>query len=355
MVERKQKKNLGRGLSALLGDAPKLAVVGPGAEEGRRIGIEHLHPGRYQPRTKISAADIDELAASIKEKGVLQPLLVRADPEKDGDFEIIAGERRWRAAQQAGIHEVPVIVRDFSDQEALEVGLIENLQRQDLSAIDEAAGYRRLMDEFHHTQDALARSLGKSRSHVANTLRLLSLPEKVQEMIEAGDLSAGHGRALLNHPDCLALAREVVKKQLSVRQIEARVRKAGKTASVPKAPEKKQKSTDTLALERDLELILGLHVAIDFNGEKGRVIIDCENLDQLDDVLLRLRGGEQRTAANDPVAEAQNTVADTDEKPEPENKKLSVTLKPIVKDKPKPQPAKKSSIPVPKGMVPIKK
>jgi len=353
MVDAKQKKNLGRGLSALLGDAPKLSVVGGQNDVGKRIGVDKLKPGRYQPRTKVNEADIDELAISLKAKGVLQPLLVRVDPDNEGFYEIIAGERRWQAAQKAGLHEVPVIVRAFSDQEALEVGLIENLQRQDLSVMDEAAGYRRLMDEFNHTQDVLAQSLGKSRSHVANTLRLLSLPKKVQTMIENGLLSAGHGRALLNHPDCENLADEVVKKQWSVRQIEARVKKPAKPATSKKI-QSNQKSTDTIALERDLALILGLNVSIDFDGQKGRVAIDYENLDQLDDILLRLRGGDQQPVLVDKKAS---------NKSEYETKKLSVKLKPVKKETPdKIAPEKRSveqknasSIPVPKGMVPVNK
>jgi len=353
MVDAKQKKNLGRGLSALLGDGPKLSIVGVQDGAGKRIAVDKLKPGRYQPRTKVNEADIDELAASLKAKGVLQPLLVRADPDNDGFYEIIAGERRWQAAQKAGLHEVPVIIRAFSDQEALEVGLIENLQRQDLSVMDEAAGYRRLMDEFNHTQDVLAQSLGKSRSHVANTLRLLSLPEKIQTMLENGLLSAGHGRALLNHPDCEALADEVVKKQWSVRQIEARVKKSAKPVTAKKATSN-QKSTDTLALERDLALILGLTVSIDFDGQKGRVAIDYENLDQLDDILMRLRGGDQQAIG------AENIVT---EKTEQAAKKLSVKLKPIRKEVPAQAEAKNrpveqsntSPIPVPKGMVPVKK
>lgn len=248
--------------------------------------IEFLHPGKYQPRHAMDREAIAELAGSIVEKGILQPLLVRPHPDRTGQFEIIAGERRWRAAQQAKLHEVPVIVREFTDVEALEVGLIENLQRQDLSPIDEAQGYQRLLDEFHHTQEKLADVVGKSRSHVANTLRLLNLPQAVRDMVENGSLSAGHARALLGLENAAALARKTVSEGLSVRQVE----KMARDAQSPKrtAANRTAKDADTIALEKNISSLLGLRVDIKSEKGGGSLTIHYKTLDQLDSILHKI-------------------------------------------------------------------
>ncbi len=284
-------KKLGMGLSALLGkDEAEFSELDQG-EHTKTVSITHLHPGKYQPRHAFGEEQLQDLAQSIREKGVLQPLLVRPHPEQVGEFEIIAGERRWRAAQQAQVHDVPVIVRDFDDKETLEVALVENLQRQDLSPLEEADGYHRLMHEFSHTQEQLAQVLGKSRSHVANTLRLLTLPGDVKEMLEAGELSAGHARCLVGVSRAADLARQVVKQGLNVRQTEKLV-KSGTEGAVakPKAPPP-SKDADTVALEHDLANMLGLKIEIKDRGGKGQVVIHYDSLEQLDGVLARLTHG----------------------------------------------------------------
>ncbi len=284
-----KRRGLGRGLSALLGDEAS-EYAGPEQEGSpRSVPIEHLRPSRFQPRRQMREDDLRELADSIAEKGVLQPVLVRPDPEQPNAFEIIAGERRWRAAQLAQLHELPVIVRTFSDREALEVALVENLQRQDLSPLDEAEGYRRLMDEFEHTQEDLAKTIGKSRSHVANTMRLLALPAPVKRLIGEGLLTAGHARALLSTDDPETLARRVVDGGLNVRQTEQLVNtlRSG-SRNRTHAP---AKDADTLALERDLSAAIGLAVEIRFQGTKGSLVLHYTTLDQLDDILHRLSRG----------------------------------------------------------------
>lgn len=286
-------KKLGMGLSALLGEDDAEYGELEHGEPTKTVQVVHLHPGKYQPRHAFGEEQLKDLSDSIRTKGVLQPLLVRPHPTQVGEFEIIAGERRWRAAQLAQVHEVPVIVRDFDDRETLEVALIENLQRQDLSPLEEADGYKRLMDEFSHTQDALAQALGKSRSHVANMLRLLTLPDDVKEMVDDGRLSAGHARALVGQDDAVAIAREVVKKGLNVRQTEKLVKAGGAASGVtPKAAAKTHKDADTLALEHDLANLLGLKVDINDHGGRGTVVVHYETLDQLDGVLARLSRGE---------------------------------------------------------------
>lgn len=288
-------KKLGMGLSALLGeDDDEFSEMNQG-EHTKTVAIAHLHPGKYQPRHAFAMDELTNLADSIRAKGILQPLLVRPHPQRIGEFEIIAGERRWRAAQLAQVHEVPVIVRDFNDRETLEVALIENLQRQDLSPLEEADGYQRLMDEFNHTQEALASALGKSRSHVANMLRLLTLPQAVKEMLEDGRLSAGHARTLVGNPYAAAVAAEVVQKGLNVRQTEQLARAGGsdglggkKPGTTKKAPAHKVKDADTQALEHDLADLLGLMVEINDHGGHGTVVVHYETLDQLDGVLARL-------------------------------------------------------------------
>ncbi|MCG8511487.1 MAG: ParB/RepB/Spo0J family partition protein, partial [Rhodospirillales bacterium] len=296
-----KKKNLGRGLSALLGEDDEFSAEPTGSREARRVPIELLTPGRYQPRQTVADEPLQELAQSISDKGVLQPLLVRHHPDEEGHYEIIAGERRWRAAQLARVHEVPVIIKELDDREALEVGLIENLQREDLSPLDEAEGFRRLKEEFNYTQATLAASLGKSRSHVANTMRLLNLPAPIKDMIERGTLTAGHARAVLNAEDPVKLARTAARRGLNVRQIEKLVQRESR----PAKPRAAGKDSDTLALERDLSNLLGLKVGIRFRGGSGTLTIQYQSIEQLDDILHRLSQGAHgapREAMDDPLA-----------------------------------------------------
>lgn len=283
-------RRLGRGLAALIGDnVATLESAHLRDSSGvRRVPVGHLVANRQNPRRDFAGDQLDELANSIREKGVMQPLLVRPTGRID-QFEIIAGERRWRAAQNAGLHEVPVLVREVDDKEALELAIIENVQRVDLNPVEEAHGYGQLMDQFGYTQQDLAEVIGKSRSHVANTLRLLKLPEDVRDMLARGELTAGHARTLITAEDPSALAREIVSAGLSVRRAEALNQKR----SIPRrrAPETKgQKDPDTVALERRLSDALGLRVGIDHRGEGGRVEIEYRTLEQLDGVVLRLTG-----------------------------------------------------------------
>jgi ParB family chromosome partitioning protein len=297
MVEGKSRRSigLGRGLSALLGDEAATPVPvasnAPAAESGpggeTMLPVEFLRPNRYQPRTYFDAETIRDLAASIQEQGILQPILVRPVTGEQDAYEIIAGERRWRAAQSAQLHAVPVIIRTLTDSEALEVALIENIQRENLNAIEEAVAYRRLQQEFGYTQDQLSDAVGKSRSHVANLMRLLDLPQSVQDMVAEGDLTMGHARALVTAPDPAGLAKQVVAKGLNVRQTEQLAQKA--EAAKPAAKAKPQKDVNTLELEHDLSSALGLKVAIADKGNKGgQVLISYKTLDQLDEVCRRL-------------------------------------------------------------------
>lgn len=279
---------LGRGLSALLGDEAEDMTQLERLRTGRTLPVDQLCPSPFQPRRHMDKDDLAELAQSIAEKGILQPLLVRRTGGDDQSYEIIAGERRWRAAQMAQVHDVPVVIKDLSDQEALEIGLIENLQRQDLSPLEEAQGYRRLMDEFAHSQENLAQTIGKSRSHVANTLRLLGLSEPIKDMLESGSLTAGHARALIGLDDGEAVARTIVERGLNVRQTEQLV--AARRAAPPSKPRvATEKDADTVALERELSARLGLRVTIKFRGAGGSLILHYQNLDQLDDILHRLK------------------------------------------------------------------
>lgn len=284
-----KKRKLGRGLSALLGDDGGDYAALDKARSTKTVAIEFLQPGKYQPRHIMNDEQIDELSRSIAEKGILQPLLVRrlSDAEGPNAYEIIAGERRWRAAQRAKLHEVPVIIKDLSDQETLEIALVENLQRQDLSALEEAEGYQRLMAEFTHTQEDLAKAMGKSRSHVANTMRLLALPDGIKAMIDDGQLSAGHGRALLTAIDPAVLAKAVLKQGLNVRQTEKLVKKQNADGDKP-VTRPAAKDPDTLALERDMAELLGLKVDIRFNNGRGSLTVHYTDLAQLDGVLARL-------------------------------------------------------------------
>lgn len=284
-----KKRKLGRGLSALLGDEGGDYAAFDKVRSMKTLAIEFLQPGKYQPRHIMDDEQIEELSRSIAQKGILQPLLVRrlSDAKDPNTYEIIAGERRWRAAQRAKLHEVPVIIKDLNDQETLEIALVENLQRQDLSPLEEAEGYQRLMAEFTHTQEDLARAMGKSRSHVANTMRLLALPDKIKAMIDNGQLSAGHGRALLAASDPAALAKTVLKQGLNVRQTEKLVKKQGADGGGQKA-RPAAKDPDTLTLERDMAELLGLKVDIRFKDGRGSLTIHYTDLAQLDDVLARL-------------------------------------------------------------------
>jgi len=295
-----KKRGLGRGLDALFGDvkkeeesfAPKIKradeiVSAPAAQASqRKMAVDRLTPGKFQPRHHFDDAALDQLAESIATHGVVQPLLVRAIGSNM--YEIIAGERRWRAAQKAQLHEVPVVVQELSDEAALEIALIENLQREDLSAIEEAEGYQRLMDEFGHTQDALSHQLGKSRSHVANILRLLKLPQSVRAMVQDGRLTAGHARALVGAKNPEELAGVIVTRGLNVRQAEALVQKSTEGKLKPKRKAFVEKDVDVLALEEMTTSKLGLKVTIEGQGAAGRLIIEYKNLDQLDDVIARL-------------------------------------------------------------------
>ena len=282
----KRATGLGRGISALLGEESATGIAA-----ARRpvalMPIEFLQANRQQPRERFDADQISELVASIREQGILQPILVR--PIGSERFEIVAGERRWRAAQKAGLHEVPVVVREFSDEEALQIAIIENVQRQDLSPIEEARAYKRLAEQWDHTQEQVAKLVGKSRPHVANLMRLLALPAKVQEMINRGKLSMGHARALVGNPAAEELAREIVARGLNVRQAEALARRGTPSARQKKGT-RKEKDADTRALEQRLSAGLGLQVDIDHRGEKkgGKVTIRYKTLAQLDHLIGKL-------------------------------------------------------------------
>lgn len=287
-----RKRGLGRGLSALMADVSEtesVAARGPSAAD-QLVPIERISPNPDQPRKQFVQDDLDDLAASIREKGVLQPLIVRA--RSNGDYEIVAGERRWRAAQMAQLHALPVIVREFSDIEVLEVAIIENIQRADLNAAEEAAGYKQLMDKFGHTQEKMAEALGKSRSHIANLLRLLNLPIGVLELLRGGQLSAGHARALVPAQDPLALAQKIIKGGLSVRAAEALV-KSELTGAGKRQPNRTtqvaEKDADTKALEGDLSANLGMAVSLSHtNGqESGQLTVQYKTLEELDE-LCRL-------------------------------------------------------------------
>ncbi|MFT8367955.1 MAG: ParB/RepB/Spo0J family partition protein [Acetobacter papayae] len=304
---------LGRGLAALLGEAavaqsvsvPAAQQTGASAVEEhtqptepvRVVGVsslpvEALVPGPFQPRQDMQPEALEELAQSIRERGILQPILVRPDPDQPGQYQIIAGERRWRAAQLAQCHDVPVHVRDLDEADAMAAALVENLQRADLNPVEEAEGLNRLQEDYNLTQEDLAKAIGKSRPHVANMLRLLRLPEAVRTELKTGNLSAGHARALLSHPNPVAAAAEVISRGLSVRQTEALVQKALSQQGSPVAtPEDKApKDPEIKALERDLASRLGLRVAVKFNGhQSGSLEIHYKNLDQLDVVLALLK------------------------------------------------------------------
>ncbi|HEY7688250.1 MAG TPA: ParB/RepB/Spo0J family partition protein [Dongiaceae bacterium] len=281
-----QKRNLGRGLSALLGGQGGGEPVAP-LRAQRSLPVEQIHPGAFQPRQRFDQEELEALAESVRQNGILQPILVRPRPNHPGSFEIVAGERRWRAAQHAQHHEEPIIIKDLGDREALELAIVENVQRENLSPLEEARGYRRLIDEFGNTQEDLSQHVGKSRSHIANTLRLLDLPDAVQALLDDGKLTAGHARALIGTPDPAALAALVVGRGLNVRQAE-RLAKFGRSAPKPRV--RTEKDADTRALERDLTARLGLQVTIAGQGESGHVTVHYKSLEQLDLIIARLRG-----------------------------------------------------------------
>ncbi|MDU8942540.1 ParB/RepB/Spo0J family partition protein [Ovoidimarina sediminis] len=289
MAEKRERKALKRGLSALMAD---VAPTPPAGEEPARsadivVPVDQISPNPDQPRRIFQPGALEELASSIREKGIIQPLILRRDPADEGRFQIVAGERRWRAAQMAQVHAVPAIIREFDDTEVLEIAIIENIQRADLNAMEEAAGYRQLMERFGHTQERLAEALGKSRSHIANTMRLLDLPMEIQTLVQDGKLTAGHARALITAEDPLGLAGLIVRKGLSVREAERLAKKPKASAPKPAAP---QKDADTRALESDLSAALSMGVSIDHTPgeEAGRITIRYKTLDDLDELCRRL-------------------------------------------------------------------
>lgn len=291
-----KKRGLGRGLSALMADVnsdtpEKADALAPRSAE-QSVPIERVAPNPDQPRRYFDREKLDDLAGSIREKGIIQPLIVRRDPQESDKYQIVAGERRWRAAQLAQLHSVPVIIRELDDTEVLEIAIIENIQRADLNPVEEAAGYRQLIDKFGHTQEQLAQALGKSRSHIANQMRLLSLPGDVLTLLEADKLSAGHARALITADDPSDLAKIVVSRGLSVRETERLAKQAsgGTTKPNGKSGTKPAKDADTAALEGDLSANLGMKVAInhDAGKESGQLVIRYASLDDLDDLCSKL-------------------------------------------------------------------
>lgn len=297
MAKGSEKRGLGRGLSALMADIePSSTSAGSETSNAqpaqsrtdRFIPVEDISPNPDQPRRVFTQSALDELAGSIREKGIIQPLIVRPDPADQSRFQIVAGERRWRAAQIAQLHELPVVVRDFNDTEVLEVAIIENIQRADLNAIEEALGYRQLMERFGHTQEQLAQAMGKSRSHLANMMRLLQLPDDIQSMLQSGQLSAGHARALLTADDPIGLARRAIREGLSVRDVEKAAKAIPTSVNARTKSAGQKKDADTRSLESNLSAALGMGVVIDHaSGGGGKLSIKYKDLEQLDD-LMRL-------------------------------------------------------------------
>lgn len=285
-----QKKRLGRGLAALIGDDTTEESVIQDIRTLRHMPIELMHASPNNPRKHFGESDLEDLAKSIREKGLLQPIVVR--PRPDGEYEIVAGERRWRASQRAGIHEVPVLIRELSDGEALEIALIENIQRSDLNPLEEARAYSLLLEQFNYTQQQLAESVGKSRSHIANTLRLLNLPDSVRTQIETGKLTAGHARTLVATDSPAELADQIIKLGLSVRETESLVRESGNPAQNKRS--KPEKDADTKTLERELTAATGLKVEIAHKGTAGgTVTISYRSLEQLEDICRRLQSSSK--------------------------------------------------------------
>jgi ParB family chromosome partitioning protein len=289
----KKSRGLGRGLSALMSDVTSedTAQATPKRPD-MIVPIEQVQPNPDQPRRTFADDALAELSSSIAEKGVIQPLIVRRAKGQIDTYEIVAGERRWRAAQMAKLHEIPVLIRDYDDTEVLEIAIIENIQRADLNPVDEAAGYKQLMDKFGHTQDKLSQALGKSRSHIANLMRLLTLPDEIQGYLVAGQLSAGHARALVGHDNAVALAREVIQRKLSVRETEALAKKGPAIKKQRASGASTPKDADTVQIENELSASLKMKVSIDHaaGSEGGKMMISYKSLDQLDDLLRALSG-----------------------------------------------------------------
>ncbi|MBI3702575.1 MAG: ParB/RepB/Spo0J family partition protein [Rhizobiales bacterium] len=280
---------MGRGLAALIGDVGEETQGGDASRKPRRAPIENLKPNPRNPRRNFTDSELNELAASIKERGIIQPIVVRPVRGKDEHFEIIAGERRWRAAQRAGLHDVPIALVEATDAQALEFAIIENVQRADLNPIEEASGYLALMEEFNHSQDDVAQIVGKSRPHIANTLRLLKLSEPVRALVASGQLSAGHARQLLGQPNALEIAHDIIKRGLNVRQVETLARQDGARQAREVLGTARTKDADTKALERRLSDALGLEVAVDHRADGGGTLrIKYRDLEQLDAVLRKL-------------------------------------------------------------------
>jgi ParB family chromosome partitioning protein len=283
------RSRLGRGLASLIGDVGGEAAHLDRPRAQRKVPIEFLKPNPRNPRRAFSDAELGELADSIRQHGVIQPIAVRPVKGTPDRYEIIAGERRWRASQMAGLHEVPIMPLDVSDSDALELAIIENVQREDLNAMEEAQGYHALAGEFKRTQDDIAKIVGKSRSHVANMMRLTKLPEEVQGYIVSGELSAGHARALLAVPDPIAVAKRIIAEGLNVRQVETLVHELGGSTPKPRTPRGVLvKDANTLALEKRVGDILGLAVSVDHKGPSGTMHIKYRDLEQLDEILRRL-------------------------------------------------------------------
>ncbi|MFN0219874.1 MAG: ParB/RepB/Spo0J family partition protein [Hyphomicrobium sp.] len=284
------KSRLGRGLASLIGEPSQLTSRLPAEGEQRMVAVEHIRSSTLNPRKDFRDEELNELADSIRTKGLVQPIIVRPAPGDPRAYEIVAGERRWRAAQRAGLHQVPVIVRDLDDRDVLEVAIIENVQRQDLNSIEEATGYRELIERFGYSQEQLSEVIGKSRSHVANTMRLLKLPAAVQALVQRGELTAGHARALIGRDDAETLARRIVEDALNVREVEALVqgtRVDDGAIGTQKRP--RDKDADTRAFEKELADLLGLKVEIKRgSGESGTLLVKFGNFDQLDYIRQRL-------------------------------------------------------------------
>jgi ParB family transcriptional regulator, chromosome partitioning protein len=294
MAEEGARRRLGRGLAALIGDVAEEPAAAERPRGARRLPTGSLRPNPHNPRRTFSDAELDELAASLRERGIIQPIVVRQTRGASGDYEIIAGERRWRAAQRAGLHEVPVVVIEATDAEALQLAIIENVQRADLNPLEEAQGYRALIDEFNNSQEDIAKIVGKSRSYVANTLRLLKLSDKVKAYIHSGKLSAGHARMLVGEPNADELADEIVARELNVRQVEAMAReRAAKSNKQRKGRARAAavKNADVLAFEKRVSDATGLVVSIDHRKDHGTLTIRYANLEQLDDLVQRLVRG----------------------------------------------------------------
>lgn len=292
MAEEQNRSRLGRGLAALIGEVNETAAASaPDRNRGaRKIPTEFLRPNPRNPRRSFSEEELEELANSIREKGIIQPILVRPIAGVDGTFEIIAGERRWRAAQRASLHEVPILVIEAADREAYEIAIIENVQRADLNPLEEALGYEKLAADYGYSQNELARVIGKSRSHIANTMRLAKLPQKVQSLLAAGSLSAGHARALLAVKDPEQVAIRIIEHGLTVRDVERIAQDDAGVKKINSSPSKKaEKDPDTRMLEKALEDVLGLSVTIMHSANGGELRIKYRTLEQLDDVCLRLR------------------------------------------------------------------